>query len=263
MFSEKIDNYNIEFKNIFIIINDIFIKKDIIHSNINSLKIQYNQLIKLNNKKLYLLSLDSFFFQYKYFFMELEQIDNSRKLVINRMYCEYYKLYKNILNYFDEIKLNYEKENDNIKSFPIYKDLEPLYEYSLDDINIIFNNVIILLTILNDFLLKNYENISNYNQEYKIGFSIFNFTNIMRNENLNIENQLKIFLDFIRFFLYSQKKYNEQILFRYSELFKNINDIILYKDFINSNENIILPNNILNSSNELDISDNLLISFND
>jgi hypothetical protein len=245
MFSEKIDNYNIEFKNIFIIMNDIFIKKDIIHSNINSLKIQYNQLIKLNNKKLYLLSLDSFFFQYKYFFMELEQIDNSRKLVINRMYCEYYKLYKNILNYFDEIKLNYEKENDNIKSFPIYKDLEPLYEYSLDDINIIFNNVIILLTILNDFLLKNYEHISNYNQEYKIGFSIFNFTNTMKNENLNIENQLNLFLDFIRFFLYSHKKYIEQILFRYSELFKNIDEIILYKDFVtpNSIENIDLSNN--------------------
>jgi hypothetical protein len=254
MFSEKIETFMNDFKSIFVIINNTTERKYFITCKVESLKIKYNQLLKQNNKKLFLICLDSFFYQYKYLFTELEQIDISRKMVINRMYCEYYKLYKNILNYFEEIKLNYDKEKENIRQFPIYKDLEPLYEYSSDDINIIFNNIIILLTILNDYVIKNDEIICNYNQEYKIGFSIFNFINTMKNENSIIDNQKNLFIDFIYFFIYSQKKYNEQIFNRYSDLLKNIDDILLSQELLTST--VISTKNIKN-----DLSNNFLILF--
>jgi len=242
MFKDEIEDFSCKFKNVLLIINNISNNKDIIFNKINNLKIEYNKLLKVNNKKIYLLCLDSFFFQYKYFFTEFEQIDISRKLVLNRMYCEFYKLYKTVLNYIEENKFEYNKEN--IKVFPTYKDLEPLYEYNLDNITLLFENIILLLTSLNEYLIKNYKNISNYNNEYKIGLSIFNFTNTMQNETVNIENQLKLFMNFLYYFLYSQKIYNEQIYNRYIVLLKNINEITFSEElnhllpFYKSNNNV-------------------------
>jgi len=259
MFLEQIDIFSNDFKSIFIIIENTIKKRETIILKINSLKTQYNDLLKVNNKKLFLLCLDSFFFQYKYFSMELEQIESSRKLVINRMYCEYYKLYKNIFNYIEEIKIDYEKEKEKIKTFPNYKDLEPLFEYSFDDINIVFDNIIILMNIINSHFTNNMIIINNYNQQFKIGFTIFNFTNTMQNDNLNIENQMKLFMNFIHFFLYSQKKYNEQIYSRFDKLYNNINDILLSQDIISP---ILKPIYVsTNSVENLDLSDNCLIFF--
>jgi hypothetical protein len=259
MFLEQMDNFSNDFKSLFIIIENTIKKRETIILKINSLKTQYNELLKANNKKLFLLCLDSFFYQYKYFSMELEQIENSRKLVINRMYCEYYKLYKNILNYIEETKIDYEREKEKIKTFPNYKDLEPLFEYSFDDINIVFDNIIILLNIINNHFTNNMLIINNYNQQFKIGFTIFNFTNTMQNDNLNIENQIKLFMNFLSFFLYSQKKYNEQIYSRFDKLYNNIDDILLSQDIIYP---ILKPISLsINSLVNLDLSENCLIFF--
>ena len=81
----------------------------------------------------------------------------------------------------------------------------------------------------------------------------------MQNDNLNIENQLKLFMNFIHFFLYSQKKYNEQIYSRFDKLYNNINDILLSQDIISP---ILKPIYVsTNSLENLDLSDNCLIFF--
>jgi hypothetical protein len=67
MFLEQMDNFSNDFKSLFIIIENTIKKRETIILKINSLKTQYNDLLKVNNKKLFLLCLDSFFFQYKYF----------------------------------------------------------------------------------------------------------------------------------------------------------------------------------------------------
>ena len=59
-------------------------------------------MTKKNTKKMYLFCLDTFFFQFKTYSIEMENLDKHRTLLNNRMYCDYYKLYNIITTYMKE-----------------------------------------------------------------------------------------------------------------------------------------------------------------
>jgi hypothetical protein len=114
-------------------------------------------MVKNNTKKIFVFCLDSFFYQYKIYSAESEQIESSRKMVNNRMYCEYFKLFGIISSYLNNINLTYENKRELLKTCPIYKDLEPMLEYDIGDIENIYNNAVLLITHLYDQTLKNIE----------------------------------------------------------------------------------------------------------
>lgn len=208
-FLEDIDRFSNDFKNILVIIKEIETNKKQIVENLTHLKIQYTDMVKNNTKKIFFLSLDSFFYQYKIFSAELEQIESSRKIVNNRMYCEYYKLFRIISAYLDDIKLNYENKRAFLKICPIYKDLETTLEYDISDIENIYSNIVVLITYLNDQTLKNMVEIKRY--DFNSGFSISNFINTLRNENLILQGQIDLFMNYLSFFLASQQKQHSRI----------------------------------------------------
>ena len=83
-------------KNFYLIIELVnsFNKKKInVQKKLEELKQLYQSIIKKNNKKIFLFCLDSFFFQYKSFQMDIEHIEKTRLTILNRIYCDYYKLY--------------------------------------------------------------------------------------------------------------------------------------------------------------------------
>ena len=87
-----IEKLKTDFENIITLKKEIAKIKSIVSDKLSQLKLQYNELVKSNSKKIFLFCLDSFYFQYKTFAMELEHIDRFRSLMNNRMYCDYYKL---------------------------------------------------------------------------------------------------------------------------------------------------------------------------
>ena len=98
--SYDIEKLKVNFANLITIKKNITKTKTTIGEQINKLKSVYNDLIKANNKKIFLFCLDSFFFQYKTFLMEIDHIDKTRTMINNRMYCDYYKLFKIIIIFF-------------------------------------------------------------------------------------------------------------------------------------------------------------------
>jgi len=168
--------------------------------------------MKQNTKKVMLFCLDAFFFQYKSFMLEIENIEKFRVLLNNRMYCDYYKLYTLIVQYFKDHSVEIENDDLNAKTFPVYKELEPSQEYKLEDVKGIHASILYLINTLHTKCEGQRNTISGYSDDSKIGYSISNFLNTLQYENLILQEQTNLFLNYLAFFHISQKKQLKRVL---------------------------------------------------
>ena len=168
---------NNDFKKTFSIIKDLRENSNNIlidiRNKLNILETTYKELLQFNSDE-YTTSLDSLYFQNKLF--ELQLINNNNIFVIinNRIYGNYYKLYKEIYKYI--LSQKYSLKDSEIKEFPVYKDLDNNENYDFKLIIEIYNYIIQLLDILDN------EVIHRKNK--------FNKQLIHRDCGLNIENLL-------------------------------------------------------------------------
>lgn len=226
--SHNLEKLKSTFHNILLLRNDVHKMKKQVNIKITDLKTIYGELSKNTTKKALLFSLDSFFFQYKLFSVELENIDRCRILLNNRMYCDYYKLYTLIVNY---IKDNSEDLNADKKiefyTFPPYKDLEPFQEYNLDDIKHIHDDIMKYIHFLYECYETNQTKITNYNGKTRIGFSISNLLNTLGHENTVLKQQMSLYINYLSFFHISQTKHLKSLLQRLkdfdNEIEENVN----------------------------------------
>jgi len=119
--------------------------------------------------------LDSLLFQSKLINIELQNHYNMFKIIDNRIYCDYYKMFKILLKFLLQ---NIENPNTTStfenKIYPIYKDLEIEQEFTFENTIELYNDIIQMLEILNN----------EYNQrEHKLKQQ-----KIKRDSGLNIDN---------------------------------------------------------------------------
>lgn len=230
MSSSNIHNMHIEklknnFDNIISLKTEIARTKVQVSEKLQHLKDIYGELLKSNSKKIFLFCLDSFYFQYKTFTIEMDNIDRFRVLMNNRMYCDYYKLYNIVVNTIKENSEITLAENE-VKSFPVYKDLEPFQEYKIEDIKDIHENILMLINKLHAFSSSKKYNIDHYNEKHRIGFSISNFINTLEYENRLTNEQIALYINYLSFFHISQKKQVQRLFSRINDFHKEINDNI-------------------------------------
>lgn len=225
--SHNLEKLKSTFHNILLLRNDVVKTKAQISNKITQLKTIYGELSKNTTKKALLFSLDSFFFQYKLFSVELENIDRFRILLNNRTYCDYYKLYTLIINYIKDNCDDLQADSLEFRTFPVYKDLEPFQEYNLDDIKNIHNDIMKYINYLYDCYEMNQEKIQNYNTKTRIGFSISNLLNTLEHENIMLKQQMTLYINYLSFFHISQTKHLKSLLNRLKnfdeEIEENIN----------------------------------------
>ena len=103
---------------------------------INQLKHIYEQFLTDNKQRSFIFGLDSFHFQGKLIDIEYDDMKRIYYAITNRMYCEYFKLYKIIVDYVEEHIKDDKKMLDiiqiNSNTYPMYKDLEPFKRYDFD-----------------------------------------------------------------------------------------------------------------------------------
>lgn len=208
----KIDKLKNNFDGILALKRKVLQSKNEIHDRLQQVKKMYTELMKQNTKKVMLFCLDAFFFQYKSFVLEIENIEKFRILLNNRMYCDYYKLYSLIMQYFKDHSVELENDDLNAKTFPVYKELEPSQEYKLEDVKGIHSSILYLINTLHSKCQGQRNTISDYNDDSKIGFSISNFLNTLQYENLILQEQTNLFLNYLAFFHISQKKQLKRVL---------------------------------------------------
>lgn len=246
------------FEGILALIEEINRSKTILLNKIIEFKTMYTDLVKKNKTKIFIFCLDSLYFQYKSSMMDLDAMENNRKFIMNRMYCDYFKLYNLIVSDVNDKKLL----QIELKSYPPYKDLEVLYEYNLESIINIHNDILDIIKKLYEKLKNNKSGVEEH-VERKSVVSISNFLNTLKFENGLLENQIMLYINYISFFHFTQKKmfiklYSKMTDFNKDiEEYKNFNRVIsiddinsLNSDSDNYDENEVLPDEInINENN--------------
>lgn len=197
-----------EFNDIITIRNSVKNIFDILQIRINKLKIFYSEFIKDSKHDMFIFGLDSFHFQSKLIDIEYDDMKRLFLAINNRMYCEYFKLYKIITEYILK-NITDKKVKDNIKinNYPVYKDLEPYKEYKFETIQDIHENILNFISILTSMLSNKENELLIHKTKQSIGLNIDNFITTF-NYNINvIREKINMFVSYIEFFHKMHTKY--------------------------------------------------------
>ena len=146
MDEDRVCNLKSEFVNVKETIGKIVEIKLTLKRKLAHLKEIHGDLIKDNaSKKIFLICLESFHFQYKVMIFDTDNLQRSFLLLTNRAYCDFYNLYNLLHKLFDE---EYKIDIPTTKKHLVYNDLEPFFEYKLDDLYLVYENAFELLTCL-------------------------------------------------------------------------------------------------------------------
>jgi len=228
------------FNNISVIRNNVKDIFDFLQIRINKLKFFYSEFIKNNKTELFIFGLDSFHFQSRLIDIEYEGMYKIFRSINNRMYCEYFKLYKIIVSYIKDT-INDKKLLEFIKvnNFPIYKDLEPEKEYKFEVIVEIHEHILILITSIIGNLTSKENEYKLYVDKNQIGLNIDNFVNTYSFDVIMMREKLKLFLTYIEFFHKLHTKYLHRFSNKIQLMNTHINDDIKFDETVK-----IKPNNL-------------------
>ena len=197
-----------EFNNIITIRNTVKSVFDVLQVRINRLKVFYSDLIKNSKAQMFVFGLDSFNFQGKLIDIEYDDMKRLFIAINNRMYCEYFKLNKIIIEYILK-SVDDKKVIDIVKvdNYPIYKDLEPFKDYEFEITHDIHQNILNLLGILLSVLNTKETELSAHRAKQNIGLNINNFTTTFAFNNTVMREKILMFISYIEFFHSLHTKY--------------------------------------------------------
>ena len=206
---------------------------DALQLRIDKLKLFYSEFIKNNNNNIFVFGLDSFRFQSKIIDIEYEDMKRLFLAINNRMYCEYFKLHKILVEYIS--KNNDEKvyiDTSKVNIYPIYKDLEPFKEYNFEIIADIHENILNILSILMSVLNNKENELSIHKLKENIGLNINNFITTY-NFNINVlKEKIHMFINYIEFFHKMHSKYLKRFSNKIQLMYTHINNDIKFDDSV-------------------------------
>jgi hypothetical protein len=218
----KLDKLEKDFTSILELNNKIDNCKDFMKGKLMKLKEMHTTMSKSNNKLIFLFSLDSFYFQYKTFSMELDNLNKFDSMFKNRSYCDYYKLYKLMTKYINDNKDDLKINVDTNISIPVYKDLEPFYDYGVENIKKVHETMLYYIKNMYNSVIEKDQAIQEYATKAHAGYSISNFVNTLTHENNILKGQLDLYINYISFFHISQQKQINRLYKNYMEFDKEI-----------------------------------------
>lgn len=197
-----------EFNNIIAIRNTVKSVFDVLQVRINKLKAFYSDLIKNSKAQMFVFGLDSFHFQGKLIDIEHDEMKRLFIAINNRMYCEYFKTNKIIIDYI-LTSIDDKKVIDIVKvdNYPVYKDLEPFKDYEFEVTHDIHQNILNLLGILLSALNNKETELSAHRAKQNIGLNINNFTTTFAFNNTVMREKILMFISYIEFFHSMHTKY--------------------------------------------------------
>lgn len=164
--------------------------------------------------------------------MQFENCDNMYKILNNRIYGDYFKLYKIIMNTCSNSTINDQKILSFLQkehNITVYKDLEPTREYSENDLFVIHELINQIITLLGDYL-KSKENVDSKHQDLiKSGFKINSFAYSYNYHKYLLQNQMELYINYLDFYNHNHLKYFHKIEKHASSILNDINEEILFE----------------------------------
>lgn len=227
-----------EFNNIITIRTSVKNVFDILQIRIDKLRQIYSEFIKSNQNEMFLFGLDSFHFQSKLIDIEHDDMKRLFLAINNRMYCEYFKLHKIIVEYISN-NINDKKNIDLVKinNYPVYKDLEPFKEYKFELILEIHESILNLLNVAITILNNRENELSIHKTKQNIGLNIDNFITTF-NFNISVmREKIMMFINYIEFFHKMHSKYLKRFSNKIQLMYTHINHDIKFDDSIEISKN--------------------------
>ncbi len=198
---------------------------DLLQHHLSLLKKMYDDTIRANQNGVFMFGLDSFHFQGKLLDVECDDLRRQFLLINNRMYCEYYKLYKLIVEYIqkqipDSLRSSSssggadassgKRLHDMIKStpkLPVYKDLEPYRVYPFPVVEEAHANILMALHGLHDHIQTRDKILTGHLRNQNLGLNINNFVSTMEYDINLIRVKVRLFESYLTFFHELHSKY--------------------------------------------------------
>ena len=189
----------------------------------------YINLVKTHVIKEYNFGLDSFHFQNKLIEIEYNNNCNLLNTIVNRFYCEYYKLYKFIEQYMiNELKLD-----DKIivnKKIPVYKDLDKNINYDFLLTIELQLTIVKYINELNCHLSVKNSELNADTVQSKIGIHIENILNYQHYSNTLLQEKIMMYIRYLDALNKQHTKYINRLFENSKLLINSINeDIIINK----------------------------------
>jgi len=252
-YSFKLEKLKTNFINLILFSKKLDAEKDLIRHKLQHFKETHHNLSKTNNKQIFLFCLDSFLFQYKMFNMEITNLDKMHTMIKNRLYCDYYKLYKMIAKYINSNIDDFQIDLQNMPVVPVYKDLEPMHDYGYNNVELIHNSLLDCIKNICVIYLHKQEQINDCELNTKVGYGISNFISTMNHESDILQGKIDLYINYVSFFNVSQIKYMKRLYLVYDEFDKQLQSII-------NNDESLSFEDIINKSDETSL---LIDQFND
>ena len=204
---------------------------DILQIRIDKLKILYAEFIKTSKNQMFVFGLDSFHFQSKLIDIEYDDMKRLFLAINNRMYCEYFKLYKIIIDYITT-NINDTKITEIVKvnTYPVYKDLEPFKEYKFEIILDIHENILNLLSIIISTLNNKENELLLHKNKQSIGLNIDNFITTFNYNIIVMREKIVMFITYIEFFHKLHTKYLKRFANKIQLMYSHINNDIQFDE---------------------------------
>ena len=208
---KRINNLKIDFTKVIDLKNENVKMFETLEGKIGQLKIIYSEFIKSNKQNLFIFGLDSFHFQGKLIDIEYDDMKRLYSAITNRIYCEYFKLYKIVVDYITENIPDDRKIMDlinvNKNSYPTYKDLEPFKQYNFEIIQSVHETIITLLASIHNYFLNKEHDLKQHQLKNATGLNIDNFIHTFNYNNVVLREKLTLFVTYIEFFHRLHTKY--------------------------------------------------------
>ncbi len=226
---ERLNDLKKEFTLIIILKNEITETFDNIKLRVIKVKDVYEGFIK--NNKNFIFGLDSFKFQGKLLDIEYDDTMRLFKLVSNKIYCDYYKLFKMVSDYVD-VNIKEKKIRCLIKlnEYSVYKDLEPYKEYDFSELHSIHESTITILLGIFDLVLNEMEEVRVIKNKRDMGFNIDNYINSYQYNIDIILQKIRLFVDYMGFFHINHLKYLKRILNKLQSFSEQINKEVRFEE---------------------------------
>ena len=210
-------------------INVIFIDNDNKIKNLNAIHLD---LVKTHVDTTYRFGLDSFHFQNRLIQIENENMKHIFSYIDNRIYCEYYKLYRIIYDYITN-ELNDRLYADKLlslhKKFPIYKDLEPTKVYDFTITNEISNSINQTINDLYDYLVTKKQSLESEKKQSDMGINIHSLINEHGYKIVLLEEKLNSFVRYLNTFHSHHTKYLTRLISKLTLMNDIVNEDIQLK----------------------------------
>jgi hypothetical protein len=162
--------------------------------------------------------------------MEYADMKKIYNVITNRMYCEYFKLYKIIIDYVNESINDKRVTSQHKSSYPIYKDLEPYKEYDFEIIIDLHDTIVSLLLSINNYLDGKDVELKQHKQRNDIGLNLDNFVNTYEFNNMMVREKMRLFITYIEFFHKLHTKYFKRFTTKMQLFISQINHDIKFDD---------------------------------